>query len=217
MNSQFPAHKAFDPAKLEPAARHKLTIGTIVPRPIAWISSVNAAGAVNLAPFSYFMGCHSYLPAIAVSIGSRGGEPKDSRANIEAAGEFVVNVVTDELAERMNMTAADFPPDISELAVAGLTPVPSVYVKAPRVAESPIHLECKVLHTLHLGEAPRVSALFVAQVVMWHIREDLVDEGYRVDQAAIHPIARMGGPFYVHGRDPFRMDIPDWHALVEEK
>jgi len=207
-------HIAINPADLEPAQRHKLTIGTIVPRPIAWTTSVDGDGNVNLAPFSYFMGCHSYVPALAVSIGSRDGRAKDSRANIEASGELVVNLVTEDLAERMNITAADFPPGVNELEVAGLTALPSAIVKPPRVAESPVNIECRVLHTLHLGEPPRESALFVAQVVMWHIRDDLVDADYRVDQAALHAIARMGGPAYARTRDPFVMHIPDWREVL---
>lgn len=206
-------HIAIDPSAISPEQCHKLTIGTIVPRPIAWTTSVDEAGRVNLAPFSYFMGCHSYVPALCVSIGSRGGRPKDTRANIEASGEFVVNMVTEALAEQMNVTAADFPPEVDELATAGLTPLPSTVVKPPRIAESPIHIECRVLHTLHLGEPPRVSALFVAQIVMWHIRPDLVDDDYRVDQAALHAIARMGGPMYSRTRDPFTMKIPDWRTV----
>jgi len=207
-------HTSINPAELTPAARHKLTIGTIVPRPIAWTTSVDTEGRVNLAPFSYFMGCHSYVPALAVSIGSREGRPKDTRANIEATGEFVVNLVTEELAERMVATAADFPPGVDELEAAGLTPLPSALVRPPRVAESPIQIECRVLHTLHLGEPPRVSALFVGQIVMWHIREDLVDADYKVDQAAIHAIGRMGGPMYARTRDPFMLQIPDWRTVL---
>lgn len=207
-------HIAINPAEIGPAACHKLTIGTIVPRPIAWTTSLDTEGRVNLAPFSYFMGCHSYVPALAVSIGSRADRPKDSRSNIEATGEFVVNLATEELAERMVLSAADFPPGVDELEAAGLTPLPSTFVGPPRVAESPIHIECRVLHTLHLGEPPRVSALFVGQIVMWHIREDLVDADYKVDQAALHAIGRMGGPMYVHTRDPFVMHIPDWRAVA---
>jgi len=207
-------HQAIDPADLGPAERHKLTIGTIVPRPIAWTTSVSPQGQVNLAPFSYFMGCHSYLPAIAVSIGSRpDGTPKDTRANITATGEFVVNVVTEALVERMNITAAAFPPGVSELEVSGLTALPSTHVRPPRIAESPIHLECRVLHAIPLGESPRESTLFVAQVVMWHIDPALLQDGLKVDQAAIHAVARMGGPFYTRAEDPFALTIPDWRDV----
>lgn len=212
-------HVAVNPADLSPAERHKMTIGTIVPRPIAWTTTVDAAGVANLAPFSYFMGCHSYLPALALSIGSRKdvpGLPKDSAANIRVTGEFVVNLVDEALAEAMNATAAAFPPGVSEAEAAGIALSPSTLIAPPRVSESPIAMECRLLHALSLGEAPRTSTLFVGQIVMWHVREDLLGEGYRIDQGAIHPIARMGGPNYVHARDPWTMDIPDWQDVVEQ-
>lgn len=205
-------HVAIDPADLSPLERHKLTIGTIVPRPIAWVTSRGDHG-VNLAPFSYFMGCHSYLPAVAVSVGSRDGVPKDTRANVAASGELVVNMVTEELAESMNVSAAAFPSDVDESAVIDVPLEPSVHVDPPRVAASPVNLECRVLHSLDLGDDPRQSTLFVARIVMWHIRSDLVDEALRVDQMGLHAIARLGGPFYTHVDDVFRMDIPDWREV----
>lgn len=209
-------HVALDPAALSHEACHKLSIGTVVPRPIAWTSTVNADGQVNLAPFSYFMACHSYVPALALSIGSRGGQPKDSRANIGATGEFVVNLVDEQLLPAMNLSAADFPPDVDEAAVAGLELLPSVKVRPPRVAASPIQIECRVLHALDLGEAPRVSTLFVGQILMWHVREDLLGPDYKVDQAALQAVARMGGPYYTVARDPFALQIPDWRQVLPE-
>jgi flavin reductase (DIM6/NTAB) family NADH-FMN oxidoreductase RutF len=209
------SHVSIDPASLEPLARHKLTIGTVVPRPIAWTTSVSVDGRVNLAPFSYFTACHSYEPALAISVGSRDGSPKDTWANIEAVGELVVNVVTEDLLERMNITAAAFPPEVDELDVAGLTAVASEVVQPPRVAESPIQMECKVMHTVVLGEAPRESALFVARIVRWHIREDLLLEGDKVDQHRIGAIGRMGGTFYVRADDPFSLRIPDWRDVLD--
>jgi len=207
-------HVAINPEQLEPHQRHKLTIGTIVPRPIAWTTSVDATGRVNLAPFSYFTACHSYVPALVVSIGSRDGVPKDTWANVAATGELVVNVVTDDLLEAMNITAAAFPPEVDELASVGLTPLPSQVVRPPRVAQSPVHMECRVIHTLRLGEAPRESALFVAQIVRWHIREDLLLPGHKVDQARLGAVGRMGGTFYCRTLDPFSMRIPDWRDVV---
>ncbi len=209
-------HKAIDPDRLSPQERHKMAIGTVVPRPIAWVTSLDDEDRLNLAPFSYFMGCHSYLPAIAVSIGSRGGSPKDSRANIRARGEFVVNMVTEDLAERMNITGAAFPAGVNEADVVGLATLPSAKVAPPRISASPIHLECRVLHAIDLDDDPLQSTLFVAQVVMWHVRDDLVDDAYHVDQAALHLIARMGGPFYARAFELFRMDIPDWRAVGAE-
>ena len=209
-------HLPFDPATLSPEACHKLTIGTVVPRPIAWTSSVDEEGRVNLAPFSYFMACHSYVPALALSIGSRAGRPKDSRANIAATGEFVVNIVNPALLPAMNVTAADFPPDVSEADVAGVAMVPSVKVRPPRVADAPIQIECRVIQAIDLGEAPRVSTLFIGQILMWHIREDLLGQDHKVDQAGIQAVARMGGPFYTVAREPFALQIPDWRQLLPD-
>lgn len=209
-----PTYLAFDPAALSPEACHKLTIGTVVPRPIAWTSSVNEEGQVNLAPFSYFMACHSYVPALALSIGSRAGRPKDSRANISATGEFVVNIVNPALLPAMNVSAADFPSDVSEPEAAGVAMLPSVKVRPPRVKDSPIQIECRVLHALDLGEPPRVSTLFVGQILMWHIREDLVSADHKVDQAGLQAVARMGGPYYTVASDPFALHIPDWRQVL---
>lgn len=207
-------HIAIDPTAISPAECHKLTIGSIVPRPIAWTTSVDEEGRVNLAPFSYFMACHSYVPALAVSIGSRAGKPKDTRANILATGEFVVNIATEDLVDSVNVSAAEFPHEISEVDVLGLETLASTIVKPPRVAASPIHLECVVMHEVTLGEDPRVSTLFVARIVQWHVREDLMDDAYRIDQAKLGALARMGGPFYTVAHDPFARHIPAWESVV---
>jgi flavin reductase (DIM6/NTAB) family NADH-FMN oxidoreductase RutF len=208
--------ESIDPSKIEPADRHKMSIGTVVPRPIAWTSSVDEDGRPNLAPFSYFMGCHSYVPALAISVGSRAdGSPKDTRANIAASGQFVVNLVTSDLVERMNVTAAGFPPGVDEFEAAGLTAIPSVKVRPPRIAESPIQIECEVMHAIDLGEAPKVSTLFVGRVLMWHVRDDLLEGPFKVDQAALDAVGRMGGPYYANAREPFALKIPDWRDLME--
>jgi flavin reductase (DIM6/NTAB) family NADH-FMN oxidoreductase RutF len=205
---------SFDPARLSPEQCHKLSIGTIVPRPIAWTTSVDAEGRANLAPFSYFMGCHSYVPALAISIGSRGDQPKDSRANIAASGEFVVNMVTAELVEACNISAAAFPPEIDEIEVLGLETLPSEAVAPPRIAAAPVQIECRVLHAIDLGAPPRLSTLFVGQVLRWHVREDLVIGDAKVDQAALGAVGRMGGPYYAHARELFSLSIPDWREVL---
>jgi len=233
-------HVRIDPDDLDPQSRHKLTIGSVVPRPIAWITSVDLEGRTNLAPFSYFMACHSYVPALAVSIGSRTdgptgvtnpsdraegdtvgpgtglsavARPKDTAANIAATGELVVNLVTSELVETMNLTAAAFPTGIDELEAAGLTPAASTRVGPPRVAESPLAIECRVMHRITLGDPPRESALFVARIVMWHIREDILIDGYKIDQHKLHAVGRMGGRSYARTEDQFELMIPDWTTV----
>ena len=214
-------HVAIDPQDLGPHERHKMTIGSIVPRPIAWTTTVDTDGRVNLAPFSYFMGCHSYLPALALSIGSRAdGEtltPKDTSANIRATGSFVVNLVSEDLVERMNISAAAFPTGVDELAMAGLSTAPSTHVPAPRVAESPLSIECRLLHALTLGEAPRESTLYVGQIVMWHVREDLVTDDFKIDQAGLRAVSRMGGRTYSNANDLFDLVIPDWRDVEADE
>lgn len=210
-------HVAIDPEKLEPPERHRMTIGSIVPRPIAWTTTVDAAGRVNLAPFSYFMGCHSYVPALALSIGSRADgatlTPKDTSANIRATSSFVVNMVSADLVERMNVSAAAFPTGIDESMMAGLTTVPSIKVPAPRIAQSPLSMECRLLHALTLGDAPRESTLYIGRIVMWHVREDLVSPDYKIDQAGLRAVGRMGGRTYTHAEDLFELVIPDWRTI----
>ena len=125
-----------------------------------------------------------------------------------------MNIATAALVDAGNVSAADFPHDISELDVLGLEAMPSVKARPPRVAASPIHIECVVLHALTLGEEPRASTLFVGRIVQWHIRSDLLDDGYRVDQAKIEALARLGGPFYTVARDPFARQIPPWESVV---
>ncbi len=194
-----------------------MTIGSIVPRPIAWTTTVDSSGRVNLAPFSYFMGCHSYLPALALSIGSRADTefptPKDTSANIRATGSFVVNMVSADLVESMNVSAAAFPTGTDETRMAGLSTSPSIKVPAPRITESPLSMECRLLHSLTLGDAPRESTLFIGQIVMWHVREDLVSEDFKIDQAALHAVARMGGRAYTHADNLFELIIPDWRTI----
>jgi flavin reductase (DIM6/NTAB) family NADH-FMN oxidoreductase RutF len=133
-----------DPNVIGHVAAYKLLIGCVVPRPIAWVSTVDAAGIKNLAPFSFFMGVCGDPPTVAFSSGPRAGGGKDTARNAEAAGEFVVNVVDDAHAEAMNLSSGEYAADVDEFALVGLPSAPSVRVKAPRVATAPISLECRV-------------------------------------------------------------------------
>ena len=137
----------FDPAALPPNAMYKLLISSVVPRPIAWVSSVDRAGVRNLAPFSYFMAITDDPPTIAFSSSFRGAGPdgkKDTLRNIEDTGEFVVNVVDDDLAAQMNVTSGEYPPEVDEFEVAALAVAPGTRVGVPRVASAPITLECRL-------------------------------------------------------------------------
>ena len=191
-----------DPALQTAADNYKLLTNLVVPRPIAWITSQSQDGIVNLAPFSFFNAVGADPVFLIVSIGSNeAGELKDTTRNIQSTGEFVVNLVTEDLFEAMNISAADFPPDISELEVAQLHTAPSVNVSVPRVAESKVSLECK----LHSNQPLGANTLIIGRVVMFHIADHLV--GPRMHIEKFFPIGRLGSPS-VYCRTSDRFDVP---------
>ena len=197
-----------DPRDMAPTAVYKLLIGCVVPRPIAWVSTVDADGVNNLAPFSFFMGVCGDPPTIAFSSGPREGQKKDTAANAARAGEFVVNVVDDPLAEAMNLTSGEYPPGVDEFALTGLTAVPGVRVRAPRVAEAPISLECRLSQIINVGRGPH--QLVLGEIVYFHLRDELYNaETGRIDMHRLHPVARLAGEMYGHVRDVYAMKRPN--------
>jgi flavin reductase (DIM6/NTAB) family NADH-FMN oxidoreductase RutF len=184
---------------------YRLLIGCVVPRPIAWVSSVGADGIYNLAPFSFFMAVCGDPPTIAFSSGRRQGAKKDTVQNIEHTGDFVVNIVDDALAEQMNMTSGEYPPDVDEFALSGLTPAVGVRVQAPRIVEAPISLECRVVQILPVGRGPH--SLVLGEIVYFHIRDSLYQDG-RIHMHALHPVGRLAGNLYTHVHDIFEMKRP---------
>jgi flavin reductase (DIM6/NTAB) family NADH-FMN oxidoreductase RutF len=184
---------------------YKLMTSCIVPRPIAWVVTQSAEGILNAAPFSFFNMFSGTPPVVCIGVGSRpAGERKDTALNVAATGEFVVNLVSEDLADRMNVTAVDYPYGVDELAEAGLTPVPGVKVKPPRIAESPVSMECVRREIIPLGE----SSLIIGQVVLMHVRDDLVLDADRcyIDTPNLRLIGRMhGGGWYVRTSDRFEM------------
>lgn len=196
-----------DPQTAPQQSIYKLLIGCVVPRPIAWVSSLSEDGIPNLAPFSFFMAVCNDPPTVAFSSGRRAGNKKDTVRNIEYTQDFVVNLVDDALAEQMNLTSGEYPSEVDELAVTGLTAAPSVKVKAPRVAESPINLECRVVQILPIGHGPH--SLVLGEIVQFHIRDDLYnpDTG-RIDMYNLHPVGRLAGELYTHVHDIFEMKRP---------
>jgi flavin reductase (DIM6/NTAB) family NADH-FMN oxidoreductase RutF len=209
------AHMEIDPQSMPPPAVYKLLIGCIVPRPIAWVSTVGADGVNNLAPFSFFMGVCNDPPMLAFSVGPRAGGSeagaagqKDTVRNLEATGDFVVNVVDDALAEQMNRTSGEYPPDLDEFVLAGLTAAPSAAVRAPRVREAPISMECRVAQILRVGRGPH--SLVLGEILHFYIRDDLYDRGTgRVAMQRLKPVGRLAGELYTHVRDLFEMKRPD--------
>jgi flavin reductase (DIM6/NTAB) family NADH-FMN oxidoreductase RutF len=194
-----------DPQTLPTHDIYRLLIGCVVPRPIAWVSSLSESGVANLAPFSFFMGVCGDPPTIAFSSGRRVGEKKDTVHNLEATGDFVVNIVDDDLAEQMNRTSGEYPPEVDEFALTGLTPAPSVKVQAPRVAEAPISLECRVAQIIPVGRGPH--SLVLGEIVYFHVRDTLYHNG-RIDMHALRPVGRLAGHLYSHVHDIFEMKRP---------
>jgi flavin reductase (DIM6/NTAB) family NADH-FMN oxidoreductase RutF len=198
-----------DPEQHSAADNYKLLTNLVVPRPIAWVTSVNAAGVVNLAPFSFFNAVGSDPLYVVISIGKNdAGEPKDTARNILAGGEFVVNLVTEELFESMNVSAADFPEGESELAATKLHAAPSVKVQPPRVAESQASMECRLHSSQMLGN----NTLVIGEVVMFHVADHLV--GPRLHINGFAPIGRLGAPsLYCRTTDRFdaaRISYAGW-------
>jgi flavin reductase (DIM6/NTAB) family NADH-FMN oxidoreductase RutF len=197
-----------DPSTLDRRERNGLINGLIAPRPIAWVSSVSADGTRNLAPFSFFGAFSFDPPTIGLGPGSRAGVNKDSLANIKATGEFVVNLVSRDLAEVVNACSGDFAPEVDEWEVAGVTPAPSEVVTAARVAESPAALECRVRQVLELGEPDRASNnLVVAWVVRVHVDDDAMD-GMAPRSDVLDLVSRLGGDEWATTRDRFVLPRP---------
>ncbi len=196
-----------DPQTAPQQAIYKLLIGCVVPRPIAWVSSLGENGLPNLAPFSFFMAVCNDPPTLAFSSGRRAGNKKDTVQNIEHTQDFVVNLVDDALAEQMNLTSGEYPPDVDEFALTGLTAAPSMKVKAPRVAEAPISMECRVVQILPVGHGPH--SLVLGEIVCFHIRDDLYNHTTgRIDMYSLHPVGRLAGELYTHVHDIFEMKRP---------
>ncbi len=186
-------HVTLDASLLDTEAAYGLLIGCVVPRPIAWITTVNAAGKVNAAPFSSFNYVAHSPPMLAVNIGSRGGELKDTARNIVDTREFVVNAATEALLDVMHRSSAEYPPEVSETEALGIALEPSRFVRPPRIAASPIQMECRLERAIPLGRG--LNTLYIGEIVAFHLSPDIFD-GRRVDSAKMRPVARLGGPYY---------------------
>lgn len=192
-----------DPQQLTPGRMYQWMIGLIVPRPIAWISTRSAAGALNLAPFSYFAPITNRPPLVGVSIQKRRDAPKDTLRNIRETGEFVVNLVDAPLAERMVHTSGDWPAEVDEFALSGLTPAPCERVAVPRVAESPAAFECRLHREVAFGDA----AFVVGEILLGHVADDRLEDG-RVDPRRLAAVGRLGADGYTVVREVLRIPRP---------
>ena len=201
-----------DPKTSDRKDVYRLLQACVLPRPIAWVSSLDADATANLAPFSFFMIHCTSPPIISISTARREDQEKDTRRNIVETGEFVHNFTTWDTREAMNESSATTSMDVDEMAMVGLTPVPSKLVKAPRVKETPIHFECKLLQTVDLPNANQDNAYTVVfgEVVGIHIDDAFILPSGQIDIAKLHPIGRMGYQDYteVTGETVFTMERP---------
>ena len=202
-NLEDPTVPVIDLAGRSPAQKQGLLSQLVVPRPIAMITSTDPDGVVNVAPFSYYMPVCGEPPTVAVTIGTRReatDAPKDTWANIHNSGEFVINVTTTAIAEHIETAGREYPHDVDECAVTGWSTIASHVVAPPSLAQSPAHLECRVLDTIHRGD-PRAPFsgvhIVLAEVVCIDVDESLLAEPGRVDPTAVHAVGRMGYPWFV--------------------
>ncbi len=197
-----------DPVNLNRREAHELFVGAILPRPIAWVSTVGQDGVYNVAPFSFFTGMSVKPPVVGFAVGSkRDGGKKDTLANIEFSKEFVINVVTDTLGEAMNQTSGEYPSHIDEFQIAKLTPMKSDLVKPPRVAESPVNMECRLMQILEFNDGPCVNAFIIGEVLRVHIKDEFwIDEA--INGSRLKGIGRMGADLYCRTMDIFEMKRP---------
>ncbi len=197
-----------DPAKIDWRDAHELMTAAVSPRPIAFVSTVDENGIYNLAPFSFYSILCLGPVMVGFGIGPRkGGGKKDTLLNIEYAKDFVINSVTEKIAEKMNMTSGEYARGVDEFQVAGLTPLKSEFVKSPRVAESPFNLECQLDRILEFRGPTRLNHFVIGQAICVHVQDEIwTKEG--VDLSKLSEVGRMGGDFYCRTRDKFEMKRP---------
>jgi flavin reductase (DIM6/NTAB) family NADH-FMN oxidoreductase RutF len=197
-----------DVRELDRTSLYKLLTGSVLPRPIAWLSTQDLLGVANLAPFSFFTVAGLNPPMLAVTILKKpDGSDKDSLANIRATGEFVVNIVTQGLVEEMNQSCAAYPAEVDEFDLAGLEKVRSKQVKAPGVARSPVRYECVLHSCLDLGHGVGGSTLVLGEIRHVHATDTVYQEG-RVDVLALHPIGKLAGDAYTLVHEDFSLERP---------
>ena len=192
-----------DPNAVSPGALYQFMISIVVPRPIAFVSTLSLDGQLNVAPFSYFIPLTNEPPLLGISINRRRGARKDTLRNIEQTGELVVNTVDEPLGPRMVQASGDWPEDVDEFQLTGLTPVPSDLVKPPRVGESPVSMECRQYRVIELG----ATFFVVGEILRVHVKDEVLTDG-RVDVSKLRPLGRLGGDGYSVVREVLRMTRP---------
>lgn len=188
---------------------YHLLVGVVSPRPIAWVTSVDPQGRVNLAPFSFFNAFGANPPVVVFSPTlRRDGSKKDTLLNVEATSEFVLNAAVESLAEKMNLSSKELSYGESEVELTGLTVVPSLKVKPPRIAEAPVTMECKVLQIIPIGTGPIAGNLVIGEILVIHLADAILDENGLIDPRKFQTIARLGGDWYCRTTDLFEMKRP---------
>lgn len=199
-----------NPNKLPHQSVYKLLTGSILPRPIGWISSVDERGRPNLAPFSFFNVVCSNPPTVVFCPMIRGvdGKTKDTLNNVRATSEFVVNIVSEDLVEAMNLSSVEAPPDVNEFEFAGVTAEPSITVRPARVRESRVHFECRVRQIIEISSQPGGGSLVIGEVLHIHVADDVLIGGDKINLTALKPVGRLAGGGYVRVTDVFEMERP---------
>jgi flavin reductase (DIM6/NTAB) family NADH-FMN oxidoreductase RutF len=205
-----------NPKSQTKAENYKLLIGSVVPRPIAFITTVGEDGVVNAAPFSFFNVVATDPPMVAVTIMRKpDGLPKDTARNILASRDYVIQVVDERNVEAVNHTSCDYPPHVSEIEPAGLTTVKSEIVSAPRIKEAKIHMECQLRKHLELGNGPN-SDLIIGEIIHFQVDDSLYENG-KINVTALAPVGRLAGSDYVTLGELFSKPRPSYQHLISEK
>ena len=192
---------------------NQVLTGVVVPRPIAFVSTISDLGNVNLSPYSFFNAV-SYDPPLIIFSSSKftsDGKLKDSLSNIEQNGEFVVNIVNENIVEAMNTTAAEYPEDVNEFDIANLTQIDSDLVKPPRLSESPVNMECKLERIITLGTETHPQGLVIGEIIQLHIDDEIIS-GHRINHEKLKPVGRLAGKMYTHTYDVFELMRPSYEG-----
>jgi len=200
-----------DPKTVPATVSYRVLVGSVVPRPIAFVSTTSPAGVNNLAPFSFFNAVCGDPPVVLFCPVWR--DPiKDTLANVTTTKEFVVNIVSEEIVEQMNLCAAEFPANVDEFAMSGLTPLASDLVRPPRVAESPVSMECRLLQIVEISAQPMGGNIVIGEVVRFHVDDRVIVAGdsgsFRIDAGKLRAVGRMSGYDYARTRDRFSLVRP---------
>lgn len=207
---------SFDFQQLSARQKYKILIGSVVPRPIALVTTIDAEGRANAAPFSFFNALSADPPILALGVENYSDlSPKDTTLNIRQNQEFTVNIVSDALVEAMNVCAVPFEPGFDELVAAGLTAIPGTRVGCPRIGEAPVALECRRMMALSIGQSREI---ILGEVLMAHVRDDLIDPAtLYIDQLGLDAIGRMGGHGYARTREYFDLPTRTLKQWMEQK